>query len=551
MARTVSRSRAHQIVGFFVPPEIAYLQLLGKKVPDFTFFDLNGKPITPDSLAGKVGVLDFWATWCPPCRESLPNLEKVYQQYKDNPKMAFYAVSVDDPKEDKKTLVKTFEDLKVHVPILRDTEKTAAAMKFTGIPTMFIIGPDGIVQDCKAGADEKLAEELPAKIDKLLAGENIYEKPLKEYEDQLKQYAKMLETPPEGAPAAGEPVVRELKLPEVKTAPRSKPTTMKLTPLWKCTEVKAPGNILVLGGDKRPARLVVVEAWKSLAEVGLDGKLIARHNLDLADTEVIGSLRSAAGADGNRYLVAFMATQQRCHLLDENWKLVVNYPEEALKKPHSGIADVELGDLDGDGKLKMYVSYLGVVGVQAVSLDGKRLWANRSLASVGGMAIGAPDAKGRRSLFCTNATGAIVVLDAEGQRQGEIKVRDRLLHWIVAADLRGDGQLVWSGMSAAKLGENLAVGFSPDGKERWKYQLPSGVPPPMELIVPGKLSREGPGQWILPGPDGSIHVISADGKPLDKFNSGVTLQGLATAQLDGQPVLIISSAEGLEAWKVE
>ena len=73
-----------------------------------------------------------------------------------------------------------------------------------------------------------------------------------------------------------------------------------------------------------------------------------------------------------------MATQQRCHLLDENWKLVVNYPEEALKKPHSGIADVELGDLDGDGKLKMYVSYSGVVGVQAVSLDGKRLWANRS-----------------------------------------------------------------------------------------------------------------------------------------------------------------------------
>ena len=112
-----------QIVRFFVPPEIAYLQLLGKKVPDFTFYDLDGKPVTPESLAGKVGVLDFWATWCPPCRESLPNLEKVYQRYKDNPKLAFYAVSVDDPKEDNKTLVKTFEDLKVHVPILRDTEQ--------------------------------------------------------------------------------------------------------------------------------------------------------------------------------------------------------------------------------------------------------------------------------------------------------------------------------------------------------------------------------------------------------------------------------------------
>jgi hypothetical protein len=144
-----------------------------------------------------------------------------------------------------------------------------------------------------------------------------------------------------------------------------------------------------------------------------------------------------------------------------------------------------------------------------------------------------------------------VILDAQGERQGEFRVRDRILHWIVSADLRGDGQPVWCGMSAAKLGENLAVGFLPNGKEQWKYQLPDGVPPPMELIVPGKLSRQGSGQWILPGADGSIHVLSADGKPVDKFNSGVMLQGLATAQLDGQPVLIISSADGLEAWKVE
>ena len=123
--------------------------------------------------------------------------------------------------------------------------------------------------------------------------------------------------------------------------------------------------------------------------------------------------------------------------------------------------------------------------------------------------------------------------------------------WIVGADLRGDGHLEWCGMSAAKLGENLAVGFSLDGKELWNYALPAGVPPPMDTDRPGKLSREGPGQWILPAPDGSIHVISADGKPLDKFNSGLTLQGLATAEIDGQPVLIISSADGLEAWKVE
>jgi outer membrane protein assembly factor BamB len=250
--------------------------------------------------------------------------------------------------------------------------------------------------------------------------------------------------------------------------------------------------------------------------------------------------------------VAFLSTQQRCHVFDEKWNVVANYPEDALKKTHSGIGDVQLGDLDGDGKLKMFVSYWGVVGVQAASLDGKRLWDNRSLSNVMSIAIGGPDEKGHRKLYCANIMGSLVVLDGQGQRQGEVKIPDRMLHRIVAADLRGDGQPLWCGMAAPALGDNLAVGLSLDGKELWNYPLPAGVwPQPIEPIILGKLTRSGPGQWILPGPDGSIHVVAADGKPWDKFNSGLALQGLATAEIGGQPVLVVSSANGLEAWKVE
>jgi thiol-disulfide isomerase/thioredoxin len=539
-----------EIVKFFVPPNTA--QLLSKKVPDFKFFDPAGKPFTPESLAGKVAVLDFWATYCGPCRQTLPALDKVYQQYKANPKVAFYAVSVDAPKMKNEEVAKVLAQWKVGVPMLRDAEQSAMALKFTGIPTTFLIGADGVVQDCQQGGNPKFIDELPDKITKLLAGQNVYDKPLKEYQDQLNRYAKMLESSPEGEPVSREPVVKEMKLPEPKIAPRSKPATMKLASLWKCSDVKSPGNMLVLSQKQGPSRLLVVETWKSLAEVGLDGKVIARHELKIDENEVIGNLRSAVGTDGRRYTVAFMATQQRCHVLDENWKLVVSYPEDALKKPHSGLSDVELGDLDGDGKLKMYVGYLGIVGVQAVSLDGKRIWANRSLSNVGGIAIGPPEADGRRNLLCTTSNGPLVVLDSQSQRKGEIRVRNHVLHWIVGADLRGDGQLEWCGMaSSSRLGENVAVGFSLKGAERWRYAMPPGGPPPMELIVPGSLTRQGPGQWILPGPDGSIHVISADGKPLDKFNSGVILQGLATVEIDGRPAIVISSPEGIEAWKVE
>jgi thiol-disulfide isomerase/thioredoxin/outer membrane lipoprotein-sorting protein len=550
-AFTFEMPKNAEIVKFFVPPSPA--QLLSKKVPDFKFSTPDGKTVTSQSLAGKIVVLDFWATYCEPCKQSLPNLEKVYQQYKDNPKVAFYAVSVDQLNVASGELVKMFADLKVKIPILRDSERSAEALKFEVIPTTFIVGPDGVVQDVEQGGEARVAEQLPGKLKKLLAGENIFEGPLKEYQDQLAKYAKMVEkAAAEGEAAGGEGISEERKLPEVKTAPRSEPVRFKLTSLWKCAEVKSPGNILVLSDKSGPSRLAVVENWKSVAEVGLDGKLIGLHKLDLAESEVVGSLRSAVGADGKRWLVAFLSTQQRCHVLDANWKVVTSYPEDALKKPHSGIGDVQLGDLDGDGKLKMFVSYWGVVGVQGVSLEGKRLWGDRSLSNVMSMAIGTPDEKGRRKLYCANIMGSLVVLDSQGNRQGEVKIPDRMLHWIVSADLRGDGPLSWCAMAAPKLGDNLAIGLTVDGKELWNYSLPAGVQPqPIEPIITGRLTRSGAGQWILPGPDGSIHVLSADGKPWDKFNSGLTLQGLATVEIGGQLVLVVSSANGLEAWKVE
>jgi hypothetical protein len=65
------------------------------------------------------------------------------------------------------------------------------------------------------------------------------------------------------------------------------------------------------------------------------------------------------------------------------------------------------------------------------------------------------------------------------------------------------------------------------------------------------VTRDGAGQWLLPGADGSIHILSADGRLFDKFNYGAALQGLATVEINGQPVLVVASANGLEAWRVE
>ena len=177
-----------EVVQFLVPPDVA--QLLGKPVPNFKFVDLHGKPVTPASLAGKVAVLDFWATWCGPCRESLPKLQKVHERYKNNPKVAFYAVSVDDPRMENGAIAKTFEELKVNLPIVRETERSLDLFKRQGaVPTTFIVNAKGIVQDCERGANPRLAEVLPEKLDEVLAGRNIYEGPQKEFLEQVERLA--------------------------------------------------------------------------------------------------------------------------------------------------------------------------------------------------------------------------------------------------------------------------------------------------------------------------------------------------------------------------
>ena len=540
-----------KLVQSFIPPHPG--QLMGEKLPPFRFFDLNQKPVTSESLAGKIAVLNFWVTWSEPSRKNMPELQKVFEQFRGNDKVVFLNISVDRPDVDGPAIEKTLKELGVDLPVVRDQERCMGPVFHTAdIPFLFIMDGKGVGQDFEDGINPQGIAALPEKINQLLGGADIFAEPRKRYEKDLTDY--QAEQQRRANPS--DDASQQIDVPEAKIAPRSEPSSLRLTPLWTCTEVKAPGNILVVGSPggapNDVPRLLVVDAWKSVAEVGLDGKVLAAHPLKLEQSELVSNLRSATAADGKRYFATFASAQQRFHLLDGSWNPLASYPEDALTNPHSGISDVQLGDLDGDGVPEACVGYWGVVGVQAVSIQGKRLWSNRSVTNVGRIAIGEPDAQGKRSLFCTNNTGSLAVIDAAGGRTGEVALPGQLLHFIAAADLNGDGKLLWCGLAAPQLGSNVAVGLDLTGKELWRYPLPVGVHrQPVEPVVAGRLSNRGPGQWLLPAADGSIHILAADGTPLDRFNYGAPLAGLATAEVDGRPVLIVSSTGGLQAWKVE
>jgi thiol-disulfide isomerase/thioredoxin len=109
--------------------------------PEFSFSSLEGKTIAMKDLADKVVVVDFWATWCAPCREEIPHLNKLYAELKGKG-FEIVGVSMDHEGVD---VVKDFaRELRIEYPIVMGNEKDAEAFGgIIGLPTTFIIDRSG------------------------------------------------------------------------------------------------------------------------------------------------------------------------------------------------------------------------------------------------------------------------------------------------------------------------------------------------------------------------------------------------------------------------
>lgn len=130
-----------------VPAAHARLATLGltvfdapKDIPAFTLSAPDGTKKSIGDFAGKYVFLNFWATWCPPCREEMPSMETLHERMKDSD-FSILAVSVrEDPKTVKDFLAKT----PYSFPIVLDTDGAVSSIFVgRGIPTTYILDPDG------------------------------------------------------------------------------------------------------------------------------------------------------------------------------------------------------------------------------------------------------------------------------------------------------------------------------------------------------------------------------------------------------------------------
>lgn len=138
----------------------------GKTALDFTLQTLDGTRASLSDYRGQVVLVNFWATWCPPCRAEIPALEAAYKTHRDDG-LVILGVSVEDPPE----LIELFlEDFDITYPILLDRNGAVyRAYRAPGLPTTVLVDRDGIIQVRHIG--ELSARELDQYLSEVLLSE--------------------------------------------------------------------------------------------------------------------------------------------------------------------------------------------------------------------------------------------------------------------------------------------------------------------------------------------------------------------------------------------
>ena len=140
--------------------------MISMPAPDFTLTDTEGREVTLSKLRGKVVVLDFWATWCGPCKQSFPAMQKAIDKFRNDPNVEFLFIHTwEREKNATEAAVKHLKDNGYTFHLLMDlkdkeirSNKVVKSYGVTGIPTKIVIDPQGNIRFKVTGSSSRVEE---------------------------------------------------------------------------------------------------------------------------------------------------------------------------------------------------------------------------------------------------------------------------------------------------------------------------------------------------------------------------------------------------------
>jgi len=147
------------------PAVSAETPAVGQLAPDFTLRSTSGDTISLSDLRGHVVLVNFWATWCAPCKQELPAIDKVARRYAQQ---GFVVLGVDDRDQDDEAIAFA-RQITVSFPLLLDSRgATASRYHLVGVPTSFLIDRNGVIRAVHPGPYTE--RELDKAVRALLSG---------------------------------------------------------------------------------------------------------------------------------------------------------------------------------------------------------------------------------------------------------------------------------------------------------------------------------------------------------------------------------------------
>ncbi|WEK55500.1 MAG: TlpA disulfide reductase family protein [Candidatus Cohnella colombiensis] len=121
------------------------------EAPEFELLSLDNQPMKLSEFRGKKVILNFWATWCPPCRAEMPHMEKFNNEYKED--AVVLAVNLTNTEKKRSDVTEFLEQFNVDFPVVMDGEgHVASTYQVIAYPTSYIIDSQGIIREIYQGA---------------------------------------------------------------------------------------------------------------------------------------------------------------------------------------------------------------------------------------------------------------------------------------------------------------------------------------------------------------------------------------------------------------
>ena len=454
---------------------------------------LEGEKIKLSELRGKRVVVDFWATWCPPCVKEIPHFVQLYNETSRD-ELILVGIS----QEDAETLKPFAKKHGVNYPIASAQDLAAPYSDVQSIPTTFFIDRNGVIQSIAVGYHDLAAiKERALGLD--------------------------FEGEPKTAPAAPASELTESEQP------------LAATEVWS-TNLSASIALAAANWDGQPGEEILVVAGKQVHVLNSAGEV--QQTVSMPDSF---ATIEAGRHGGETRLLGYSNWGKKVSVLDRTGKELWSYSSMM------GVDGAHWGDLDGDGKDEMVVGMNGMGGLHAVSADGKKLWSARGLGNVWNQAV-IPASKDRPALiFATEAGGTVRVYDAKGKLGKTIRPLGKYCAQMTARSVGAEGEI-----QALALGEGIAIAFDEKGQVAWS--TPSVKDPGAwrgRTFSGGEINGDEMGDWVFREPNGDLVFVSSAGEKLGTLTPGPGLADFVITAANGEPRLITLCASTVTSYRFD